>query len=296
MTSPAVRTPRVSVIVPVKDDPRLALCLDALLRQTYPGEAVEIVVVDNGSAEPPSGHAVGHPRVTVVREPRPGSYAARNAGVARSTGEILAFTDSDCRPDPTWLVNALARLGEDADLVTGEVAVFAADPARPTPVEAYELVQGFPQRRYAEESGWAATANLVTTRSVFDAVGPFDARLSSGGDADWGRRATGQGFRLRYDATVRVRHPARVTFRDCYAKLLRVHQGAHDRAVIAGLRSPVRLRSRALLPPVGAVRRSARRGVLPGGRARLAYVVGECFVRYAAVAATLQVRAGRRSV
>ncbi|MDQ4054434.1 MAG: glycosyltransferase [Actinomycetota bacterium] len=290
MTTSPERTPSVSVIVPVKDDPRLELCLEALVRQTYPEDRVEIVVADNGSDGPPSGLAASHPRVTLLHEPQPGSYAARNAGVRHAKGEVVAFTDADCLPDPTWLERAVARLGDDADIVTGEITVFAADLARPTPIEAYEVIKGFPQRRYATESGWAATANLVTTRRVLDAVGPFDQRLRSGGDADWGCRATGQGFRLRYDESVRVRHPARVTFAECYLKLVRVHQGAHDRARLAGRRSPVRLKAGSLVPPLGALRRSNRPDALPGLRARLAYVVGEVFVRYAAVSATLRVR------
>lgn len=278
------------MIVPVKDDPRLGACVDALVRQAYPEDLVEIVVVDNGSVDPLPGRVANHPRVTVLHESRPGSYAARNTGASRTTGEVLAFTDSDCLPETHWLERAVARLGEDADLVTGEIIVFAADPEHPTPIEAYEVVRGFPQRRYATESGWAATANLVTTRAVYDAVGPFDERLRSGGDAEWGSRATGQGFRLRFDAEVRVRHPARVSLAEYYAKLVRVHQGAHDRAGLDGRRSPVRLKRASLVPPLGAVRRSNRPDVLPGLRGRVAYVVGEFFVRYAAVAATLRVR------
>jgi glycosyltransferase involved in cell wall biosynthesis len=294
VTTSRALSPSVSVIVPVKDDPRLWACLEALIGQTYPGGQVEIIVVDNASAALPSGRALRHPRVTLLRELRPGSYAARNTGVAHARGEILAFTDSDCLPDPTWLERAVSRLGQDADIVAGEIAVFAADPARPTPIEAYEVVKGFPQRRYATESGWAATANLITTRAVFDAVGPFDERLTSGGDADWGSRATRNGLRLRYDEAVRVRHPARVTFAEYFAKLVRVHRGAHDRAMLEGRTSPVRLKARSLVLPLGAFRRSNRPDILPGPRARLAYVVGEIFVRYAAVAATLRVRRDSR--
>lgn len=281
--------PTVSVIVPVKDDPRLDGCLEALTTQTYKEGLVEIVVVDNGSSRPPQGPLLDHPRIRLLHEPRPGSYAARNNGIRHSTGDVVAFTDADCLPDATWLEHAVARLGEGADIVAGEVAVFAGEAGRPTPVEAFEMVQGFPQRRYATDLGWAATANMVTTRRAIDTVGPFDQRLRSGGDAEWGVRATGLGFRLEYDESVRVRHPARATFGDYYAKLLRVHQGAHDRATLTGDPSPVRLTLRSLVPPLGAWRRSDRPDVLLNGRARGAYVVGEFFVRYATATATMRV-------
>ena len=88
------RIPLISVVVPVfNDEARLAGCLDALAMQTWPASHREVIVVDNGSV-PPVALRAGAARVIVER--RPGSYAARNAGVAAAAGEILAFTDADC--------------------------------------------------------------------------------------------------------------------------------------------------------------------------------------------------------
>ncbi|WP_406672106.1 glycosyltransferase, partial [Natronospira sp.] len=87
----------VAVIVPVYDDARrLAGCLRALEEQTYPADRYQVLVVDNGSGEDIAGVCRAFPRVRCVSEPRPGSYAARNKGIACTEGEFLAFTDSDC--------------------------------------------------------------------------------------------------------------------------------------------------------------------------------------------------------
>ena len=78
--------PRVSVVIPVRDDPDgLRRCLAALDRQTTP-ERFEVVVVDNGSRTDPGPVVARHPRARLVAEPRGGSYAARNRGVRAEIG------------------------------------------------------------------------------------------------------------------------------------------------------------------------------------------------------------------
>src|ERR1044071_6513252 len=108
------RLPFVSVIVPVwNDSARLDRCLRALEEQTYPGDLYEVVVVDNGSDEPLGPVIERHGRASLVRETKPGSYAARNTGLAHARGEVVAFTDADCLPAPDWIEQGVARLRRD---------------------------------------------------------------------------------------------------------------------------------------------------------------------------------------
>src|SRR5690606_31008932 len=103
--------PRVSVIVPVRDDVEgLSRCVAALQAQDYPTDRFEVVVIDNGSIRDLRPVVPDEPRFRLVREDRPGSYVARNAGVAVATGEVLAFTDADCRPRADWLSQGVAAL------------------------------------------------------------------------------------------------------------------------------------------------------------------------------------------
>ena len=203
--------PFVSVVIPVYDHgEHLAKTLLALADQSYPGDW-EIVVVDNGSGVGLEDAVAGHPRVRVVHEARVGSYAARNRGVQEARGEILAFTDADCRPEPGWLAaGATALLADPAcGLVAGRIDVEVGDPHRPTAAELYESVVAFSQREYVERWQFGATANVFTRREVFARVGPFDESLYSLGDRDWGRRVFEAGFAQRYAEAARVRHPAR---------------------------------------------------------------------------------------
>src|SRR6185312_15280782 len=136
--------PRLSVIVPHYNDLQgLARCLDCLDQQTLPREQFEIVVADNNS---PQGReavaAVIGDRATLVVVTEKGAGPARNGGVAASRGDILAFTDSDCLPEPEWLVSGLEGL-KSYDFVGGRVRVSVPDPDRMTGAEAFERVFAF---------------------------------------------------------------------------------------------------------------------------------------------------------
>lgn len=219
----------VSVIIPFFGDPQpLRTTLQAIAAQTYPAGATEIVVVDNASGADLSPLRSEFPQVRWLEEARPSSYAARNRGVAGSSGRILAFTDADCVPDSTWLAEGIRALAElKAGVVGGPVEYF--DPPD-RPLNVYELIEEryfllSRQRYLIEKLNVAATANLFTTREVFARVGPFDASLKSFGDGDWTKRAVARGEVLRYAAKVLVRHPRRSTFEEISRKLVRVAGG-----------------------------------------------------------------------
>lgn len=224
--------PFVSVIIPVyRQRNLLAGCLEALSGQTYPASRFEVLIVDNdaGAApEPEAGAAPGRPSVRWISEPRRGSYAARNRGVREANGELLAFTDADCRPEKGWLDIAVRRwlaLGARA-IVGGDIRLkFRA--AKPTACERFDaMFLGFPQRRFVEEEHFAATANMICDRQGFAAAGPFDEAFMSSGDYEWGRRAHSAGVSLHFEPSAVVEHPARHSVAALVVKLRR-HAGGN---------------------------------------------------------------------
>lgn len=248
-------SPLVSIVIPVfYDADRLAQCLAALAEQTYPKDRLEIVVIDNMSEDHVAEVADRFETVRLFREPRPGSYAARNRGIREARGEIVAFTDADCVPSPTWIERGVRHLIEDpgTGLLGGRIDVLAADHRNPTGVELFEMLTGFPQRRYVEEYRFAATASLFTRRSVLDRVGVFNDELMSGGDREWGTRVDAAGFRLQYADDVVTAHPARKSLRQLYRKSKRLHAGARDldRSSSSHVRVSGRKLLRNLVPPV----------------------------------------------
>ncbi len=232
--------PPVSVIVPVKDGATaLDGCLTALDAQDYPGP-VQVVVVDNGSTEDVGAVAAAHPAARLLREARPGSYAARNTGLTAATGEVLAFTDADCQPEPSWLREAVTCLRAEppAAMVGGRVELTYAGGRPVTGSELHEHAHGFRQDRYLTDQRFAVTANMVTWRATMDRTGAFDATLLSRGDAQWGQRVAAWGGVQRYAPDAVVRHPARATLGESVTKWRRVARGkvTHDLAAGRGPR------------------------------------------------------------
>lgn len=96
-------SPRVSVVVASYNGAAtLKACLHSLEMLRYPD--YEVLLVDDGSSDPTPEIAALFPRVRYIRhEVNRGLSAARNTGIYAATGDIIAFTDSDCRADEDWL-------------------------------------------------------------------------------------------------------------------------------------------------------------------------------------------------
>ena len=219
----------VSVIIPAYNDVvRLRRCLDAIQRQTLDADKVEVLVVDNGSEPPLDTLAPDYPGVAFLRENRPGSYNARNAGCRAASGSVLAFTDADCRPHPDWLEQALLHFERHPATAAIGGAIVLDRSAHPTAAELYEHTISFDQERFVKERRFAATANLLVRRSVFEAIGPFNGQLKSGGDWDWGQRLARAGFRMDYQSAAAIAHPPRRTLIELVRKRRRLEAGFRE--------------------------------------------------------------------
>lgn len=219
---------RVSVIIPVfNDEIRLQKCLEALEQQTYPKEQYEVIVVDNASTIDLRSLVNRFQQSRYCYEAKPGSYAARNFGLGLSTGEVIAFTDSDCIPAINWIELGVSSLQNSSEpgLIGGAINLFYKNSNCLTGVELYESLEGFPQKKYIEQENFGATANVFTYKKIIDIVGKFNSDLKSGGDAEWGKRVARAGYRLYYADKVEVKHPARSTYSEYYKKIIRVMGG-----------------------------------------------------------------------
>jgi GT2 family glycosyltransferase len=210
-----------SVVIPHYNDPAaLDLCLTALEAQSFPRDRFEIIVADNAS---PCGidavRAVVRDRARLVEVPEQGAGPTRNGGAAVADGKWLAFTDSDCVPQPGWLEAGLRAL-ERVDIVGGSMTVLV-DRSRPlTPAEAFELVFAFDNQTYVEKKHFSVTANLFVRKADFERVGGFRTGVSE--DQEWCLRARAMGLRITYAADAEVGHPARTSWADFLRKWRRL--------------------------------------------------------------------------
>ena len=286
--------PRVSVVVPVHDDAQgLRSCLAALREQDLDPAAFEVIVCDNASTLDPVTQADLAPLahhdpsgVTLITTGEPGSYRARNRCLPRARGAVLAFTDADCTPHHTWLSAGLADLERSgASLLAGRVDTYARH-RPPTPVELFEVETAFPQEKYVATMSFGVTANLFVRRDVFEAVGPFDAGLLSGGDREFCERAVKRGHRISYSDAAVVDHPARASAAELATKAERVIAGAKA----DGRLGPARHLLAGARPPLGALGRAVRSPRLTTPRDRVMYVVGELIAHYVRWLAEVRVR------
>lgn len=232
-----------SVIIPTYHSwSVLQRCLDHLADQTAEPSAFEIIVVNNAEYDDVPEDLVLPQNARVIWEPKPGSYAARNAGIAEAQTDLLFFTDADCTPRRSYIENGLLTFKEHPGILRFSGAV-ELEPAGSdwTVPEIYDRLTCLQQERYARQ-GRAATANVFVRRAAFEKVGLFDGEALSGGDMEWSRRAQANGLELVYTPDVIVGHPARESFDALATKARRI--------LGAKIRSAGNFRFRYYIPPI----------------------------------------------
>ncbi len=211
----------VSVVVPTRGRPAaLERCLAALARQEHVGP-IEIVVVDDGSPDPGAVIAVAGDSVT-VRLSGVGPAAARNAGVRRSTGAIVAFTDDDCIPGAGWVAALVAALaGGVDDVVAGRTA---PAPGADAFVRASELIV----ERVRSKQALVTTNNVACRREVALAH-PFDERyrFAAGEDRAWTAALAVACLRVGHEGRAVVTHDPPAGVRAFWRRHARYGSGAY---------------------------------------------------------------------
>lgn len=211
-----------SVIVPTyQRAASLARCLDALGAQTLERDRFEVIVVDDGSAEPPraaierarSGGALD---VRLIEQANAGPAAARNAGANAARGAYVVFTDDDCRPDAGWLgaLEAMAARHPGCG-VGGRVVNALGDGLYST---ASQLLIEFLYEYYnVDETGgrFFITSNLAMPTRTFRQIGGFDTSfpLAAGEDRDLCDRWREAGLRMVYCDEAIVHHAHALSIR-----------------------------------------------------------------------------------
>ena len=208
---------RASVVVGTRDRAfRLARTLRVWEKQLIDAAAWELIVVDNASTDDTTAVAERFQRETMLRtlllrQPRGGLCAARNAGWRQSRGRVVAFVDDDCYPAEDFLAKLLECFAAaDLGFVGGRMPLYDAS-ALPLSVTTQESRRDFPPRSVVD-AGLIHGGNMAFRRDVLEAIGGFDERLGagtalrSGGDVDALSLASAAGFAGAYDPRPVVLH------------------------------------------------------------------------------------------
>ena len=204
-TTAHLRPADVTIIIPVRDQAEGA----AALRRAMP-DVAEVVLIDDGSAEPVPGAAIRHKTAR-------GPSAARNMGWRRAGTPLVAFLDADTLPEPGWLENLLPCF-EDPEVaaaaprirsMTGD-GVLARYEQAESPLD---LGNEPGLVRPGTRISYVPSAALVLRSDALRDIDGFDEALRFGEDVDLVWRLAAAGHQVRYEPRSVVRHAPRAGFK-----------------------------------------------------------------------------------
>jgi len=257
----------------------LASCLHALDGQRLSRADYEVVVVDDGSTDRTRD---------VIREwtlrtgmslcmcsrSNGGPAAARNDGIRRARGALIAFVDDDCLPEPDWLQNLVDALPADTSCAgIGGRIVGKSDALVAQYVDWRGLLD------HQQNGGgivYLVTANALFRKSCLLEVGGFDERFrwAGGEDPELARRLRARGYYLLATERALVVHRHRETFRGLMDAATRYGRGAAVDAQLRG-QSVRAQRLMAFVMAANNISAEARKYLTRGGAApinRVAYL------------------------
>jgi glycosyltransferase involved in cell wall biosynthesis len=229
----AEATTYCSVVVPTFNRPdALARCLAGLVEQDYPHQSFEVVVVDDGGTAD-LGRVVAaageRMQIRLLRKSNAGPGVARNHGVQHADGELIAFTDDDCRPDPGWLRAFAAGHVERPDALLGGL-IWNALPDNPYATTSQLLIDYLYEYYNADvaQARFFTSNNMAASRARFLEMGGFAPvfRRAAGEDRELCARWYHENRPLVFVPSARVAHAHGMSFRGYVRQHLSYGRGA----------------------------------------------------------------------
>lgn len=202
--------PSFSIVIPTYRRPRaLEACLRSIAALDYPRDRFEVLVVDDGGDVPLApviASFASQLEISLIRQANAGPGGARNTGAARARGELLAFTDDDCRVEPGWLRGLARALAEDPDCLAGGRTLNVAPGVY---AATSQLIVDVVYRHYNADprnARFVASNNMALSARGFRVAGGFDPAFRFSEDRDFCDRWRHRGERIVYAPDARVRH------------------------------------------------------------------------------------------
>lgn len=225
--------PIFSIVIPTYNRPeQLAVCLQACARLDYSRDRFEVIVVDDGGAEPLDEIvACFHGTLTLklLQQENAGPAAARNRGASEAAGEFLAFTDDDCAPASDWLKVLGRECVASPDCAVGGRTVNALT-HNPYSAASQLLISYLFSFYNASphKARFFPSSNLAFPTKQFRAAGGFDVTYprAAAEDRELCDRWLHLGHRMVYAVEAVVYHAHTLTFRTFLRQHFHYGQGA----------------------------------------------------------------------
>ncbi|WP_321403074.1 glycosyltransferase family A protein [Maridesulfovibrio sp.] len=182
-------TPKVSVIIPTYNRAaQICRAVDSVLAQTF--NDFECMVVDDGSTDDTAERLADYadPRLRVFRQENMGVSAARNNGIARSGGDLIALLDSD----DEWLADKLEKqipfMEKGGFEISQTDEIWIRKGKRVNQCKKHEKPEGYFFDRSLAMC-MVSPSCVIFSRKFWDELGPFDEKMPACEDYDLWLRA-----------------------------------------------------------------------------------------------------------
>jgi glycosyltransferase involved in cell wall biosynthesis len=202
----------VDIIIAARNEERyIDFCLASLKEQDYPKELLQIYLVDNGSTDRTVSIAERY-GINVLIEPKRGAAAARNAGLAQSSSELVGFVDAHCILDKGWVrllanqfqVNELGGCQGSIDnrSINARIQKYLNDSRVLSNERVLEDTVSGKRNIYP----WLLSGNCMYRRDAIYEAGLFNERLQACEDVDLAWRVVLLGYQLSYVPQAHLTH------------------------------------------------------------------------------------------
>lgn len=219
--------PLVSIIIPnFNNADRLQLCLEAIMRQTFPFSLMEIIVVDNGSSDHSTEISKKYPVQVFTRAEYQSPYWCRNAGIRAAKGKILILLDSNCVPVDNWLQEGIDCMQHStASIFIGPVRFNFTE--KFTLSERIDYLYSVVTPEDVRDAEGLPGGHLFIRKVVFEKIGYFIPNYRSLGDLEWTQRAKKAGYSFGFCKNAIVDYPSKSGIQ-AFKKMIRLGGGKKE--------------------------------------------------------------------
>ena len=251
--------PPVSVIVPCYNEEKtISLLLDALRRQTYPANLLEVIIADGMSTDQTRTilleYNQEHPelRLRIVDNPQRNIPTGLNQAIRASQGDVILRLDAHSIPAPSYIEFSIAGLLENKGENIG--GVWQIEPGNDSwAARSIALAAGHPfgvgdaLYRYATEPGYVDTVPFgCFRRETLEKIGLYDENLLTNEDYELNVRLRQSGGRVYLDPSIRSQYFSRSTYKQLASQYWRYGYWKYQML----RRYPGTLRWRQAVPPL----------------------------------------------
>lgn len=201
----------ISVIIPTYNRPdQLEICLTSLSELDYPHDAWEVIIVDDGGHSPLdkiTNKFKSNLDISLLRQANAGPAAARNTGAQKARGELLAFTDDDCKPEKNWLRIMAGHYQKTPERIIGGKTVNRLKKNLYSAASQY--IVDIVYRHYntnKDDARFFASNNIAVPKNLYHKVGGFTEAFRTSEDRELCDRWRFKGYKLTYAQEAIILH------------------------------------------------------------------------------------------